>query len=130
MDREKVERIDPIARGPRDFVDEWLTRPWEQSARWTEPYKRAALARWHRMDNSIDFSNTAMHCRQSPDLWQIMSGYDVVPFDTPLRYFLVRWQPPYRFTLVDINDRPWAGCTERDPKADEYRTLFAGQDWR
>ena len=130
VDKERVERVDPIALGPRDFADEWLTRPWAESIRWTEPGKQAALARWHRTGNSIDFSNTAMHCRQSPDLWQIMSGYSVVPFDTPLRYFLVRWRPPYRFTMVDVSDHPWPGCTEEDPEADAPRTLFAGQDWR
>ena len=116
VDREKLERVDPLALSPRDFADEWLTLPWEQSARSTEPLKRAALARWHRTDSSIDFSNTAMHCRQSADLWQIMSGYDVVPFNGPLRYFLIRWRPPYRFTMVDVGDRPFPGCTEEESR--------------
>ena len=39
-------------------------------------------------------------------------------------YFLVRWRPPYRFTMVSVSDRPSPDCTEKDPEADEARSLF------
>lgn len=134
VDKEKVERVDPIALGPRDFADEWLTRPWQESVRWTEPGKRATLARWHGADNTIDFSNTTMHCRQSPDLWQVMSGYDVVPWNRPLTYFLVRWRPPYRFTMVDVSDHPWRTARKLIPKRTRtahccWSGLIAAEAW-
>jgi hypothetical protein len=42
-------------------------------------------------------------------------------------YFLVRWRPPYRFTMVDIGDRAYPGCTTEDGEADERRSLFPPQ---
>src|SRR5260221_4888691 len=39
-------------------------------------------------------------------------------------YFLVRWRPPCRFTLVDLCDHPSPACSEKDHKADDDRTLF------
>jgi hypothetical protein len=48
----------------------------------------------------------------------------------PTVYFLVRCRPPYHFTMVNISDKPWPRCTEKDPEADAWRTLFATQAWR
>jgi len=76
-----------------------------------------------------EFTYPTMHCGLKPDLWQ--AGIDFRDEKKPdPEYFLVRWGPPYWFSMVDVSNRPWAGCTERDPEADEDRTLFAGQDWR
>src|SRR6185312_12800072 len=40
---DQVRRVDPVALSPRDFVDEWLTRDWKESARWSAS---PALRRW------------------------------------------------------------------------------------
>ncbi len=40
--KEKVERVNPIALGPRDFVNEWIMHPWLESSPWTEPEKCAS----------------------------------------------------------------------------------------
>ena len=48
----------------------------------------------------------------------------------PSVYFLVRWRPPYHFTMMDISDKPWPRCTQEDREADEWRTLFNTQEWR
>jgi hypothetical protein len=39
-------------------------------------------------------------------------------------YFLVRWRPPYHFTMVEVSGHPKPACTEEDREADEPRTLF------
>ena len=36
----------------------------------------------------------------------------------------VHWLAPCRLSLAVIGDRPWAGCTGKDPEADKERTLF------
>jgi len=48
----------------------------------------------------------------------------------PEVYFLVRWRPPYHFTMMEISHKPWPRCTQEDREADEWRTVFATQEWR
>jgi len=40
-----IQRVDPVALSPRDFVDEWLVRPWTESAAWSGA---AGLEEWHK----------------------------------------------------------------------------------
>jgi hypothetical protein len=117
VEGDKATRIDPIALGPQDFVAEWL-----QSARG----KKVALKA-----GSQSFILPTMHCRSAPDLWQVGIEFGQrFPPVLPIKatYFIVRWRPPYRFTMRQVRETPLAGCTEKDPDADEPRTLFA--DWR
>jgi len=118
IDGDRVIRVDPVALSPRDFVEEWLTLPWAESARWSAtPVLKRGYDKQHPDPGGL-FGET-MHCG-TPDLWQVTLS------DT---YFLVRWRPPYRFTMVGIGDDPWPRCTEKDPEADAWRTLFATQEW-
>lgn len=132
IDGDNVRRVAPIALSPRDFVDEWLTQQWSESAAWSAS---PALLQWHGKIHGDfvagDFGDT-MHC-ETPDLWQV----DFAPSDVkkdfakePDVYFLVRWSPPYRFTMVDVADKPWPLCKEVDAEADQWRTLFNSQEWR
>ena len=73
-----------------------------------------------------------LHCA-TPDLWEVTLthyGEQKGPAGFPDHLFLVRWRPPYHFTMVDVSTTPWPRCTEKDPDADAWRTLFATQDWR
>jgi hypothetical protein len=67
-----------------------------------------------------------MHCK-TPDLWQVTLNTIVDKKDynktSPL-YFLVRWRPPYHFTMMDVRSKPWSLCHQKDEQADEWRTLF------
>jgi hypothetical protein len=128
-----VRRVDPVALSPRDFVDEWLTRAWNESAAWSAS---PALQQWHRKLHADfvagDFVDPTMHC-QTPDLWQVT----LEPHDAKKNFeaepdvsFLVRWRPPYHFTMLGVSDRPWLRCTQADREADEWRTLFSTQEWR
>jgi hypothetical protein len=137
IDHDKVERIDPLALRPRDFVSEWLNHDWKESAFWSESANRRLMLEWHRKLHSDripgEFIYPTMHCPTKPDLWQV--GVDFSDPPTPIgtkpkgTYFLVRWRPPYQFTMVQVGDRPSSVCTEEDRKADdEYRTLFPVQN--
>jgi hypothetical protein len=132
IDGDRVRRVDPVALSPRDSVDEWLTRAWDEVATWSAS---PALRQWHRKLHADivagDFIGT-MHC-QTPDLWQVnVELHDVQKnFEAePEVYFLVRWRPPYHFTMVNISGQPWSRCNEEDREADEWRTLFPTQEWR
>jgi len=131
IEGDQVRRVDPVALRPRDFVDEWLTRDWKESATWSAS---PVLHQWHQRLHADfvagDFGYPTMHC-QTPDLWQITvtpkdAEKDLAP--EPNVYLLVRWRPPYHFTMLDIGDKLWPRCTEEDREADEGRTLFNIQE--
>jgi len=70
----KVERVEPVALSPSDFVDEWLTHEWSEAALWSEDDKRP-LADWHRkLHNDFVhgvFIRPTMHCADRPDVWEV-----------------------------------------------------------
>ena len=134
-----VSRADPVALSPRDFVDEWLRRSWEESVLWTEPRQRDALATRHKAIRegadfvSGSFVEPTMRCTVRPGLWQVgikLGATEEERDQQPPVYFLVRWQPPYRFRMADAADRPFPECFAPDPKASEWRTLFLGHGWQ
>jgi hypothetical protein len=43
----KAERIGPLAKEPRGFIDEWISQPWEIAERWAIHPERSALRAWH-----------------------------------------------------------------------------------
>ncbi len=125
---ERAERIDPVALSPRDFVDEWLAEPWEQSRQRSQPSDIAALRKAHHDAGRDEFIEPTQHCR-TPDLWQVGLGSSENK-KAPV-YYLVRWRPPYHFTMVRVSQQPFPACSEKDPAADFVdRTLFPVQDWR
>jgi hypothetical protein len=69
IDGDQVRRVDPVALSPRDFVDEWLTRPWNESAAWSESLK---LLMWHGKLHAVggEFAGPSLHC-EIADLWQV-----------------------------------------------------------
>jgi hypothetical protein len=135
-DNDRIERAAPVALNPADFVDEWLTRPWSESAQWTDFAGNAgALAKEHKARHlpyiSGDVDGKAMRCKHDPTLWQVWFR----PSDDKFRpgepaYFLVRWMPPYRFTLVAIRTRSDPSCNIEESMPDAFGTLFPLQDWR
>ena len=122
---DKLERIAPVALNPNDFVDEWLTRPWAEAARWAEPDRQGGtLEQWHtRVSDKLgEFDGPAKRCRANPALWQV--SFDAGDEQAAAPHFLVRWTPPYRFTLVAIRVRPFSDCNQDVEMPDNIGTLF------
>ena len=138
-DGDKLERIAPIALDPMDFVDEWLTNKWQDSARWTDSAADAsALEKWHRALHKDHLfgqpDEQPKRCRADPTLWQVGFAFDEgedknFHADPPI-YYLIRWMAPYRFTLVEIQNQKYPNCDVEDPMPDNLGTLFPLQDWR
>ena len=130
FDHDNVKRIDPFALCPRDFVYEWLSDEWVQVGSWSESANRRTMLDRHEKlkQRTGQLIYPTMHCPTTPDLWQVGVDFgDQPPIGAPPKaplYFLVRWRPPYDFRMVELSDRPWPQCTEKDRKADEARTLF------
>ncbi len=133
IEGDRVKRVGPVALSPRDFVDEWLTRPWSESANWSYSASlRASHQRIHSDYVAGYFISPTMHC-ETPDLWQVdFENIDEKqPQDSNANvYFLIRWTPPYRFTMMNVSNKTWPKCNQPDEEADAWRTLFSTQDWR
>jgi hypothetical protein len=129
-----VVRGEPVALGPRGFTEEWLRRDWADASAWAPPDSRAALQVWHaRLDRGRPLTGEyigdhTQRCSKGSDLWQVGIGFGAADKPKSNAFFLVRWEPPYRFQMVAIRSKPRADCSEADKSADADRTLF--QDWR
>jgi hypothetical protein len=119
--------VDPVALSPRDFVAFWLRHPWPESSRWTLEASRPILQEWiqKHKDGISDFVQPTSHCTQQPDLWQLETDAGVTGNERV--YFLIRWRPPYHFTMMSVNDHPRPDCTEIDRQADRPLPLFPVQ---
>lgn len=114
----RLRRLDPFARSPVDFVDEWLSQPWPGATALTEPAARGALERLHALlrgrggapTQSGEFQGEAQHCRRDPSLWQVRMSFADLPPRRRDVAFLVRWKEPGRLRLVAARFRPWPDC--------------------
>jgi hypothetical protein len=138
-DDDSVERVPPLALSPAGFIEEWLTGKWVDIVKWTDAAgDRDALEKSHRSlrrdDLFGEFDNPPTRCRTNPTLWQasfstsLGSGKDF--HQSEPAYFLVRWQAPYRFSLVKIQNRQFPNCDVKDEVPYNFGTLFPMQGWR
>ena len=114
----RLRRLDPFARSPVDFVDEWLSQPWPGAATLTEPAARESGERLHALlrgrggapTQSGEFQGEAQHCRRDSSLWQVRMSFADLPPRRRDVAFLVRWKEPGRLRLVAARFRPWPDC--------------------
>lgn len=127
-----VQRADPLALTPVNFVEEWLALPWGESARWSDPAGRDQARLWHRTARSRatsaavsgDFAGNALRCRNDHHLWQVTIDFGDGARRPRRAHFLVRWTDPYRFRMVAVSARPWRGCDDdADPNGRDRRLL-------
>jgi len=108
-------QIDPIAGRPHDFVLEWLSAPWEESrTRAASEALKEPYTALHLEHPYGDFAEPTRLCTAGPDLWQVATRI----LDGPLRYYRVRWETGFRFTMVDIRETPFQDCTIEDPRSE------------
>ena len=114
-------QVDPIAGRPHDFVVEWLSAPWDESRTRSES---ASLETWHAQlhnkDHIGDFADPTLKCTAGADLWQVSTHL----FESPKRYYRVRWLSPFSFTMVDISETPYPDCTVPDSRADNQPDIL------
>jgi hypothetical protein len=124
-------RVDPIALRPINFLDIWLKTEWPEALGWTDAAARTKL-KAHRERRNVSFLGienigVTKRCRTRPDLYQVGLRYETEDKGNEEFYYLMRWLPPYRFTMMDVLDRPSPDCSIEDPAADEPRQLFPGR---
>lgn len=130
---DRLTRTDPVALDPAGFVEEWLTEPWRQARRWLMPgTDPRPIVRFHRpapADGLLGtFAGPPTRCRADPALWQVSFAEEPGGGAAgPPRFFKVRWDAPYRFRLVAVGRRPFAGCGLTAANPDPVGTLFPEQ---
>lgn len=128
--------VAPVALSPADFVDEWLTRPWAESGKWSDAGASEGLLEAEHKARHKDFvlgkfEGPPLRCRADPTLWQVGFSADDAKsrWDAPT-YYLVRWMAPYRFTMVAIQAKKYPHCDIVDKMPDALGTLFPLQSNR
>jgi len=119
---DSVRQLDPVALTPLSFLNEWFDADWSQSAAWSES---ASLERWHR-DLEYIWVEDPKRCQTDPALWQaeVTQFSNRRPGPEESLYFLIRWNPPYRFTVAEISGKGRPDCTIEDPRVEETQGLF------
>jgi hypothetical protein len=108
-------QVDPIAGRPHDFVLEWLSAPWEESrTRAASEALKAPYTALHLEHPYGDFAEPTRLCAAGADLWQVATRI----LDGPMRYYRVRWEAGFRFTMMDISQKPFPDCTVQDPRSE------------
>jgi hypothetical protein len=129
-DKLKAEKIMPYAQTPRDFVEEWVTSPWEVATVMTADTAQGPAQEQHknlhREKVRADFTGPTTHCDDaSYGEWQVHVTFHNNPAkDGEERYFHMRWAPPTLFELLAISDQPNPKCKDEVPRIDGKRSLF------
>jgi hypothetical protein len=130
-------RIDPVAYEPRDFVDEWLTRPWDEMAGWSSANAREELKKWHGVlhsDTVLGDFKFVQRCTQKPGQWQIAVDLGWVAgkeLPEPLRvYFLVQQKGKDRFQMTGISFHRQSGCSSQASPSAQHPAPVGSQSGR
>jgi hypothetical protein len=126
-----VERIDPIALTPQDFVDEWLTRPWAEISRWSSVTEHDNLERWHGFlsgDSDTAEIRVVQPCTDKPDDWKVVLSMEWVAGnklpEAFTLYFRVQRVGNSRFEMAAIGFHQPDGCPGDAPPAPASQPLF------
>ncbi len=127
-----VERIDPVALQPRDFVDEWLTRGWAEMESRSAKSKGGDLKKWHEFLGSSFFVGGDFQfvqpCLDPPDETQVAVDLGWIQgkeLPEGLRvYFMVRRTGQYRFQMTNISFHGQEGCPGEAQPDEREPTLF------
>lgn len=82
---DKVTRIHPVALYPEDFVDEWASKPWEESADWVAPEALADAEAVHKWLHGSDYAVTIefLQACPIPDHWQMGLAFEATQNQAP-----------------------------------------------
>jgi hypothetical protein len=123
---DSVQRIDPVALQPQDFVHEWMIRPWD------EMRSRSAdsLEKWHKFLDPVSGEYEFVQpCAERPAVTQIGVALDSIgerEMPEPLSvYFLVEDHGGYSYKMSEISFDRQEGCPgETEPSYDNLPSLF------
>ena len=110
-------RVQPVARSPRSFVEEWLTSPWPEAAAWSDGdrllkgihdglFGEAPSGEFLRTASCDEPRTFQVAIRN----YEVRSGLDVK--NVPELYFKVVSSEPGTYLILDAADAPYDGCEQ------------------
>jgi hypothetical protein len=124
----RIERVQPIANNGRDFVDEWLESPWDESVRWSTPVNLESLKAVHakiEAERSPNAENSPLRtygpiraCSDAKTHFQVQLDAERIDSkgkSTPDKstYFQIQ-EGKNAFTLLSNSDQPDTRCAGPD----------------
>jgi hypothetical protein len=113
----KAERIGPLAKEPRGFIDEWISQPWEIAERWTDPAHRSQLKAWHerlkeRSEGPYTEFGSLQPCSRSRSQIWLDIDPDPRPNTLPRElYFVVQSRgDDFRMEKIDVGEGERCGA--------------------
>lgn len=128
----QIQRIQPIAMNGRDFVDEWLQAPWNESAQWSAPSGLTTLQQEYKEIAAIHDPNTpdgpsltygpVRSCSDSASHFQVELDQTRYINQTPVAQKPVAGKPTYfqiqegtnSFTMLSASPASDPHCTGPD----------------
>jgi hypothetical protein len=125
---DSVQRIDPVALQPQDFVHEWLIRPWSEM----QSRSSDRVEKWHKFlyaDHGFGEYEFAQPCAGRPGVTQIGVAFDSIgERETPEPlgvYLLVEDHGGYSYKMSEISFDRQEGCPgETAATYDNLPSLF------
>jgi hypothetical protein len=107
IEQNKTHRVDPVAPTARDFVFEWLNRPWNEMVPRSSPAALAHLKQSHsRLHGKLFLPIVdAGLCRDRR--WQVAVMSDGIP---NRQFFQVEERPQQRFIMLDVREHAFPTC--------------------
>jgi hypothetical protein len=112
-------RIDPLAKYPEDFVDEWIDLPEAEAMRWVNPAAKSQAVEWHRKLEELRKDRGALitsyflrqACKTKIPSWQV--GFSI----ETARENKSNWKPTKIFFTVQGADQKFRmdGISEQRP---------------
>jgi len=122
---QRVQRIDPVAANPGVFVGEWLTVPWAEAARWSNPDGLDGLRNWHeKLKDKISFMIQrpfVQYCSQDRKLMEVSFSDDPEGPGENDPLFVVREIRPGVWRVMNVTTKSLAGCSDLQPLPEETR---------
>src|SRR5580700_686404 len=118
-----VERIDPVALQPQDFVHEWLIEPWAEME--SRSGSSDALAKWHKFlhaDSVLGDYEFVQPCVNRRGVTQVGAGITLIGDreipEPRIVHFLVKDKGNYSYEMSQISFDSNDDCPGETPAAD------------
>ncbi len=111
VEGDEVRRVAPIALSPRDFVDEWMTSPWNQASSWSRTEARPALKSWHERLQALRPTEyyaygAIRRCGDGAARYQVELKSDAPDRDV----YLQLEESPSAFDMIAVGAKPDPSC--------------------
>ncbi len=131
FDVDGAHRVEPFALQAQDFVEEWLTRPWDEIQKTCTIDDMKKFEQWHQVLHSehvFGDYNFVQPCASKSGQTQISMDLDSLEgkeLPEPLTvYFVVQEETNYRFKMLNISFKRQAGCPGESFPRNDYPSLF------